>query len=112
MTTTETNSLRAQIAGLIRSDRLRTLSAAELVEVHSALEREVQSLSETLVAELAQRDELDFEKETKNTFISLLLTVQNKRRQFTIDRKRGRGHTIVNGEPKVAGGRSDNLSRI
>lgn len=63
----------------------------------------MQSLSETLVAELAQRDELDFEKETKNTFISLLLTVQNKRRQFTIDRKRGRGHTIVNGEPKVSG---------
>ncbi|XP_022703982.1 uncharacterized protein LOC111268967 isoform X2 [Varroa jacobsoni] len=93
-------SLRAQIAGLIRSDRLRSLSIAELVEVYSALEREVQSLSETLVAELAQRDELDFEKETKNTFISLLLTVQNKRRQFTIDRKRGRGHTIVNGEPK------------
>ncbi|XP_003743573.1 fasciculation and elongation protein zeta-2 [Galendromus occidentalis] len=94
------DSLRAQIAGLIRSDHIKSLSVAELVEVHSALEREIQTLSETLVAELAQRDELDFEKETKNTFISLLLTVQNKRRQFTIDRKRGRGHTIVNGEPK------------
>lgn len=56
------NSLRAQIAGLIRSDHIKSLSVAELVEVHSALEREIQTLSETLVAELAQRDELDFEK--------------------------------------------------
>jgi len=41
-----------------------------------------------LVQELAFRDELEYEKEVKNTFISLLLGVQNKRRQFNMERKR------------------------
>ncbi|KHJ84975.1 hypothetical protein OESDEN_15305 [Oesophagostomum dentatum] len=43
---------------------------------------------ESLVDELAHRDELEYEKEMKNTFISLLLSIQNKRRQFANERKR------------------------
>lgn len=34
------------------------------------------------------RDELDYEKEMKNSFISLLLAIQNKRRVYANDRKR------------------------
>jgi hypothetical protein len=48
----------------------------------------IQEFSETLIAELALRDELEYEKELKNTFISLLLAVQNKRRQYHVERKR------------------------
>jgi hypothetical protein len=35
--------------------------------------------------ELALRDELEFEKETRNTFITLLSGVQEKRRQLSIE---------------------------
>lgn len=50
----------------------------------------IREFSETLIAELALRDELEYEKELKNTFISLLLGVQNKRRQFHVQKKRGK----------------------
>jgi hypothetical protein len=36
----------------------------------------------------ALRDELEYEKELKNTFISLLLAVQNRRRQFHVEKKK------------------------
>lgn len=48
----------------------------------------MQHHSETLIAELALRDELEYEKELKNTFISLLLNVQNKRRQIAANQKK------------------------
>ena len=43
----------------------------------------VRDLSEELVTDLGVRDELEFEKELKNTFISLLLSIQSKRRQVS-----------------------------
>lgn len=49
----------------------------------------IREFSETLIAELALRDELEYEKELKNTFISLLLAVQNRRRQYHVEKKRG-----------------------
>lgn len=62
----------------------------------------IKELSETLIQELALRDELEYEKELKNTFISLLLSVQNKRRQYTIEKKKKAKLTGPNGiEPKV-----------
>ncbi len=45
----------------------------------------VRDLSEELVNDLSIRDELEFEKELKNTFISLLLSIQSKRRQHAAD---------------------------
>lgn len=50
----------------------------------------IREFSETLISELALRDELEYEKELKNTFISLLLAVQNKRRQYHVQKKRGK----------------------
>lgn len=51
------------------------------------MESLVGALSETLIAELALRDELEYEKELKNQFISLLLAVQNRRRQHHVTKK-------------------------
>jgi hypothetical protein len=67
---------------------LETWSVGQLNELLSELEWRVQHHSETLIAELALRDELEYEKELKNTFISLLLNVQNKRRQMTANQKK------------------------
>ena len=67
---------------------LNTWSVSQLNELLSELEWSVQHNSETLISQLALRDELEFEKELKNTFISLLLNVQNKRRQVAANQKR------------------------
>ena len=67
---------------------METWSVGQLNELLSELEWRVQHHSETLIAELALRDELEYEKELKNTFISLLLNVQNKRRQMTANQKK------------------------
>lgn len=90
-TTTETKSSKSGIASLLYEEKLKTFSTVQLNELYIELERMIQHNSETLIHELALRDELEFEKELKNTFISLLLSVQNKRRQHHIDRKKGRG---------------------
>lgn len=50
----------------------------------------IRDLSETLISELALRDELEYEKELKNTFISLLLAVQNRRRQYHVEKKKNK----------------------
>ncbi|CBW44357.1 MitMem_reg domain-containing protein [Caenorhabditis elegans] len=52
------------------------------------MEQLIRVYNESLVDELAHRDELDYEKEMKNSFISLLLAIQNKRRVYANDRKR------------------------
>lgn len=82
---------KTAISSLVYGERLRTLSTAELNEVLVELERLIRQHSETLIQELALRDELEYEKELKNTFISLLLSVQNKRRHFHIDRRSSKG---------------------
>ncbi|GIY30421.1 fasciculation and elongation protein zeta-2 [Caerostris extrusa] len=66
------------------------------------MENLIQDHSETLINELALRDELDYEKELKNTFISLVLSIQNKRRQHNcIDKKKNVRNGSINGtEPK------------
>lgn len=68
---------------------MRDLSLSQLNELFLELEVLIREFSETLIAELALRDELEYEKELKNTFISLLLAVQNKRRQYHVEKKRG-----------------------
>ncbi|XP_054263931.1 fasciculation and elongation protein zeta-2 [Macrosteles quadrilineatus] len=77
-------------------DKLKTLSVCQLNDLYLELELLIRDYSETLIAELALRDELEFEKELKNSFISLLLAVQNRRRQHHVEKKRGR---IGNNKP-------------
>lgn len=84
---------------------LRALSLSQLNELYLELEVLIREFSETLISELALRDELEYEKELKNTFISLLLAVQNKRRQYHVEKKRSSKSNSIrtsNGlDPKV-----------
>lgn len=59
-----------------------------MLTLQSELESLIQAYNESLVQELAHKDELEYEKELKNTFISLLLSIQNRRRQFLVEKKR------------------------
>lgn len=78
---------------------------SQLNELYLELEVLIREFSETLISELALRDELEYEKELKNTFISLLLAVQNKRRQYHVEKKRNSKSSTVRGsnglDPKV-----------
>ncbi|XP_015787650.1 fasciculation and elongation protein zeta-2 [Tetranychus urticae] len=78
------------IRSLIYREKLEKLTITQLNELYIELERMIQGNSETLIQELALRDELEFEKELKNTFISLLLGIQNKRRKHHLERKKGK----------------------
>ena len=60
-------------------------SQLDLLQILSDVEILVKDLSEELVSDLSVRDELEYEKELKNTFISLLLSIQSKRRQHTAE---------------------------
>ncbi|XP_054638875.1 fasciculation and elongation protein zeta-2 isoform X3 [Dunckerocampus dactyliophorus] len=62
-------------------DRVRTLNVAELNERLEEAEASIRSFSEELVQHLALRDELVFEKEVKNSFISALIDVQNRQKE-------------------------------
>lgn len=66
------------------------MSIAQLNDLYMEMEVLIREFSETLISELALRDELEYEKELKNTFISLLLAVQNKRRQYHVEKKKGK----------------------
>lgn len=60
---------------------MRALSASELMERLEEAEANIRRFSEELVQQLAIRDELDFEKEVKNGFISALIDVQNRQKE-------------------------------
>lgn len=80
---------------------LQKMSITQLNELYMEMEVLIREFSETLINELALRDELEYEKEMKNTFISLLLAVQNKRRQYHVEKKRNKTQgksTTANGE--------------
>uniref|UniRef100_A0A1Q3FXE4 Putative kinesin-associated fasciculation and elongation protein involved in axonal transport n=1 Tax=Culex tarsalis TaxID=7177 RepID=A0A1Q3FXE4_CULTA len=87
-------------------EKLRSLSITQLNELYMEMEVLIREFSETLISELAYRDELEYGKELKNTFISLLLAVQNRRRQFHVEKKKGKTQvkstaaTGVSTEPK------------
>ncbi|XP_077442630.1 fasciculation and elongation protein zeta-2 isoform X3 [Stigmatopora argus] len=82
------SDLSRELPGLRRSgsddgyqDRLRQLSTAELSETLEEVEAAIRGFSEELVRALALRDELEYEKEVKNSFISLLIDVQNRQKE-------------------------------
>lgn len=54
---------------------------SELNEILEEIETAIKEYSEELVQQLALRDELEFEKEVKNSFISVLIEVQNKQKE-------------------------------
>ncbi|XP_036804873.1 fasciculation and elongation protein zeta-2 isoform X4 [Oncorhynchus mykiss] len=62
-------------------ERERTLCLSELNERLEEVETAIRRYSEELIQHLALRDELDFEKEVKNSFISILIDVQNRQKE-------------------------------
>uniref|UniRef100_A0A8D0BKW3 Fasciculation and elongation protein zeta 1 n=1 Tax=Salvator merianae TaxID=96440 RepID=A0A8D0BKW3_SALMN len=66
------------------------LSIAELSELLDRVEGAIRDYSEELVQQLARRDELEFEKEVKNSFITVLIEVQNKQKEHRELMKRRR----------------------
>lgn len=73
----------------IYEEKISRLTEAQLNELYMEIELLTKEYSETLIAELALRDELEYEKELKNQFISLLLAVQKRRREYHVEKKRG-----------------------
>jgi len=73
------------IGQALQGRKLEDVGVQELSQILSDVETLVRHLSEELVQDLGVRDELEFEKELKNNFISLLLSIQSKRRQHNID---------------------------
>jgi len=65
----------------VRGPGVRALSVAELTQRLEEAETNIGRFSEELVQRLAVRDELEFEKEVKNSFISALIDVQNRQKE-------------------------------
>lgn len=73
-------------------EKLKSLSLDQLQDLNEDLEVKVQKHSETLIGELARRDELEFEKELKNRFISLMLKLQNRRKEHFLQQQQQNVH--------------------
>lgn len=67
---------------LFSLEKLKCLTVDQLQDLYEDLEDKVQKNSTCLIDELALRDELEFEKEVKNNFFTLLLKIQNKRKEY------------------------------
>ncbi|XP_051955044.1 fasciculation and elongation protein zeta-2-like isoform X2 [Xyrauchen texanus] len=75
------NTLTHTTSSSSYEERLRGLCMSELLECLEEVEKQIRGLSEELIDQLAVREELDFEKELKNTFISALIDVQNRQKE-------------------------------
>lgn len=75
---------------------LKGMNCTQLNEVLNEYEVIIKELSEVLIRELALRDELEYDKELKNQFISLLLTIQKRRRDGNLDKKKKKTKSVNN----------------
>lgn len=84
---------------------LEQLTAGELAAAAGRAEAASRALSAELVAQLARRDELAFEKEVKTAFIGALLAVQGEQREQreAARRRRDRGLSLQGGRPERGG---------
>nr|XP_046266074.1 fasciculation and elongation protein zeta-1 isoform X1 [Scatophagus argus] len=69
---------------------LSLMPSSALVELLHRVEAAIREYSEELVSQLARREELEFEKEVKNTFITALMEVQNRQKEQRDSGKRRR----------------------
>ncbi|XP_041865287.1 fasciculation and elongation protein zeta-1 [Melanotaenia boesemani] len=69
---------------------LSLMPSSALVKLLHRVEAAIREYSEELVNQLARRDELEFEKEVKNTFITALMEVQNRQKEQRDGSKRRR----------------------
>lgn len=81
------------------SKGLGEMTISELLELLDRVEGAIRDYSEELVQQLARRDELEFEKEVKNSFIAVLIEVQNKQkeqRELMKRRRKEKGLSLQN----------------
>ena len=90
----------------LKGRKLEELSSTELSQILNDIEILVRDLSEELVNDLGVRDELEYEKELKNTFISLLLSIQSKRRACGTSESSSSGPSAAASAVALAGSRS------
>lgn len=69
---------------------LSLMPNSTLAELLERIEGAIREYSEALVRQLARREELEFEKEVKNTFITVLMEVQNRQKEQRDNGKRRR----------------------
>ncbi|KAG7466766.1 hypothetical protein JOB18_017911 [Solea senegalensis] len=81
MLSQDLHALKRSASNTSCADRLRQLSVSELTETLEEVETTIRRFSEELIQALALRDELDYEKEVKNSFISLIIDVQNRQKE-------------------------------
>ncbi|KAF0023333.1 fasciculation and elongation protein zeta-2 isoform X2 [Scophthalmus maximus] len=81
MLSQDLHALKRSASNTSYEDRLRQLSVSELTETLEEVETSIRRYSEELIQALALRDELEYEKEVKNSFISLLIDVQNRQKE-------------------------------
>lgn len=90
----DTEAERLKLPLLYLRNKLTSYNIGQLGELLLDLEKLIQSYSEVLIRELALRDELEYEKELKSAFISLVLGVQSKRRQVHLEKKKMKRSSI------------------
>ncbi|KAK6488836.1 fasciculation and elongation protein zeta-2-like isoform X2 [Huso huso] len=78
----EIQTLKRSSTNNSSEERVKQLSVAELNELLEEIETAIKDYSEELIQQLALRDELEFEKEVKNSFIEVLIEVQNKQKEL------------------------------
>uniref|UniRef100_A0A7M4FZT0 Fasciculation and elongation protein zeta 2 n=1 Tax=Crocodylus porosus TaxID=8502 RepID=A0A7M4FZT0_CROPO len=98
MLSQEIQTLKRSSTNNSYEERVKRLSVAELNELLEEIETAIKDYSEELVQQLALRDELEFEKEVKNSFISVLIEVQNKQREHKESVKKKK--KLKNGSPQ------------
>ncbi|KAG9484176.1 fasciculation and elongation protein zeta-2 [Eleutherodactylus coqui] len=90
MLSQEIQTLKKSSTNSSYEDRVKQMSVAELNDLLEEIEMAIKDYSEELVQQLALRDELEFEKEVKNSFISVLIEVQNKQKEHKENVKKKR----------------------
>uniref|UniRef100_A0A673A9G4 Fasciculation and elongation protein zeta 1 (zygin I) n=1 Tax=Sphaeramia orbicularis TaxID=375764 RepID=A0A673A9G4_9TELE len=93
---------------------LSLMPSSALVELLHRVEAAIREYSEELVSQLARRDELEFEKEVKNTFITALMEVQNRQkeqRDSSKRRRRDKALSLQGGTTSVTGGNTGSMGR-
>ncbi|XP_067305446.1 fasciculation and elongation protein zeta-2 isoform X3 [Pseudorasbora parva] len=89
----------------ICEERVRLMSVVELNEELEDVETAIRGYSEELIQQLAMRDELEFEKEVKNSFISVLIDVQNRQKVHREMLKKKRKVKSVSGPERLPSSR-------
>ncbi|OCT77833.1 fasciculation and elongation protein zeta-2 isoform X2 [Xenopus laevis] len=81
MLSQEIQTLKKSSTNSSQEDKVKRMSVAELNDLLEEIETAIKDYSEELIQQLALRDELEFEKEVKNSFISVLIEVQNRQKE-------------------------------